>query len=515
MNAIALASGLWIGRRYLIVKKASFERRQQSPDYGKIKSGLNRFDPMQYAQSLNENGRDSYYKYKDSTKIKELEKRVTINLGPTAPEWLWRSAIAELKEVSTPEIILKAFTQLNFKDVIVRSMGVRNDALRNQVIKEWFQSFKHWKGDASSLSLVWLKIRGMPSNAWELKSFKKIVESWGEFLTLDQETLSMEAFDVGRLLMVTSCKYKIDEWINVIVKGRNYYVQVWEEECDDPFDVKGVKHIDHQINTNSISNSVKDGASHADSQFKDKEEGILYGEKYKKAEKLANQKEYSEKMDELALESNAGDNELVVFRDINAPPNENCANRGTIKGTEPKVDFEHPNPWYADSLMGTNTVDIQESPLVEEVQETAIQMVQENQNKLQAVNENAVLEKSPDIHTEPNNGESEFKLLPAFIIPKVLRAKKRKELRALCDSLEEYDRISGGYQSSNNNNSNSISSGDIANRNEVILRELKDAIEVNKILNVNFHESDEATLNRLLQLEVVELKRRKQLNPGC
>ncbi|KAH7841442.1 hypothetical protein Vadar_029922 [Vaccinium darrowii] len=499
MNAIDLASGLWIGRRHLIVKKANFERRQQSPVYGKIKSGMNRFDPVQYTQCLNEDGRDSHCKYKDSTKIKELEKRVTINLGPTASEWLWRSAIAELKEVSTPEIILKAFTQLNFKDVIVRSMGgkfmiitfpsieVRNDALRNQVIKEWFQSFKHWKGDAASLSrLVWLKIRGMPLNAWELKSFKKIAESWGEFLTLDQETLSMEAFDVGRLLMVTSCKYKIDEWINVIVKGRNYHVQVWEEECDDPFDVKGVKHIDHQLNTNSISNSVNNGASHADPQFKEKGEGTLYGEKYNIAEKSANQKEYSEKMDELALESNAGDKALIVFRDINAPPNENCANRVLINETEPIVDLENPIPLSADPLMGTNTADIQESPLAEEVQETPIQMVQGNQNKLQAVNENEVVEKSPNIHVEPKMGSrnSNCCLLSLF-------------------------------QKCNNNNSNSISSGDIANRNEVILRELKDAIEVNKLLNVNFHESDEVTLNRLLQLEVEELKRRKQLNPGC
>ncbi|KAH7853429.1 hypothetical protein Vadar_002303 [Vaccinium darrowii] len=177
INAISRASGLWIGRRNLVVKKASFERRHQKPDHGKITPGLNRFAPLQYAQTLNVGGRDSCYRNKDFTQIKDLEKRITINLVPTASEWLWRSAIADLKEVSIPEIIMNAFTELNFKDVQARSMGGkfmlitfpniedRNNALGNQVIKGWFQSFKHWNGDAASLSrLVWLKIRGMPGN---------------------------------------------------------------------------------------------------------------------------------------------------------------------------------------------------------------------------------------------------------------------------------------------------------------------------------------------------------------
>lgn len=95
-NAIAQASGIWIGRRNLIVKQAKYGRRNQR-------------------ESRDDNG--------GFTKMKDLEKRITINLQPTASDWLWRSAIADLKEVSTPEIILKAFSDLNFKDVQVRSMG--------------------------------------------------------------------------------------------------------------------------------------------------------------------------------------------------------------------------------------------------------------------------------------------------------------------------------------------------------------------------------------------------------
>lgn len=96
-----------------------------------------------------------------------------------------------------------------------------------------------------------------------LSPFKRITEVWGEFLTLDQETIHEESFDIGRLLMVTSSKHKIDDWINITVKGRIYSVQVWEEEHNDPFDVNGLKDRDHFSNfNNEVQKSpCKDSAS--------------------------------------------------------------------------------------------------------------------------------------------------------------------------------------------------------------------------------------------------------------
>lgn len=85
----------------------------------------------------------------------------------------------------------------------------------------------------------------MPLNVWEIKSFKRIVEVWGELLTLDHETIHEESFDVGRILLVTGCNHKIDDWINITVKGRKYNVHVREEECNDPFDVNGIKNKAH------------------------------------------------------------------------------------------------------------------------------------------------------------------------------------------------------------------------------------------------------------------------------
>ncbi|KAH7850469.1 hypothetical protein Vadar_033471 [Vaccinium darrowii] len=520
VNAIAQVSGLRIGRRNLIVKQASYGKRNQRLGNDKAWPVSNRFTPLQKTQILPEVNRNMSSRKRDSTQFKELENRVTIYLQPTASEWLWRSAIAELKDVSTPEIIQNAFSELKFKNIQVRSMGGkfmiitfqnsedRNKALVNQVIKGWFQSFKHWNGDAASLSrIVWLKVRGMPLNAWELKSFKKIAESWGEFLTLDQETLSMDAFDVGRLLITTSCKYKIDEWINVVVKGKNYRVQVWEEECNDPFDVNGDKHKTHQFSSNIVpqSSPVNDKVSLLEKLNKDSDEGESSKVK-KNTDEMGIHRELSEKNDEVAHDDTQGENPLVV--------NEIVANGVIIHelGSSETVGAHCPKPTR--NPLGTDALECQQSPHVVEVLETPFQSLKDNQVNNQALIVHGASQNLSTPHVEHiNDIGSEFNQLPAFIVPKVVRAKKRKELRALCDTLEEFDRISVlSQKNSNSNHSDSISCGDIAKRNEVILRELKDAIEVNKSLNVKFHESDEVTLNRLLQLEVEELNRRHQAN---
>ncbi|KAH7848860.1 hypothetical protein Vadar_009323 [Vaccinium darrowii] len=274
----------------------------------------------------------------------------------------------------------------------------RNNALVNHVIKWWFHSLKHWKGDAASLlRLIWLNIRGMPLNAWELKSFKKIAESWGEFLVLNQEMLSMDSFDVGRLLIVTNCKYKIDEWINVIVKGRNYQVQVWEEECNDPFDVKGANH-DHQFcSINRLShNPAKDSASHVDIQSKDKDVEKA-NSLHKEVEEAVNQKDNFDNLETLAHDVPARENLLLDSGDRHAMPDERDANEvlfNEVVGSQ--------NPLSANSVSGN-----QEPHSAEVVQETLSQRLKENEANKQAFTEEGTLKNVSATHVEPANKERE------------------------------------------------------------------------------------------------------------
>ncbi|KAH7841955.1 hypothetical protein Vadar_010007 [Vaccinium darrowii] len=223
--AIANANGLWVGRRNLLVKRASYDR-------GMVSTGSN---PQMMGIPLAE-------------KQKDIVASKSLNFQPIATSWLQTSAVVKLMTLSTPDLVLKAFHEFKMKEIQVRSLGGmymiitfqskddRDQAMANSVIRSWFSSFEPWNGDAASLSrLVWINCRGMPLNIWCHNSFKRIGEMWGEFIALDVETIHGLSYDVGRLLIVTEKQERIDEWINICVRGRNYKVKVWEEECKDPF----------------------------------------------------------------------------------------------------------------------------------------------------------------------------------------------------------------------------------------------------------------------------------------
>ncbi|KAH7861886.1 hypothetical protein Vadar_032187 [Vaccinium darrowii] len=520
-EAIVQTSGLRVGRRNLFVKNAKFGRRSPSGGEMKGRDDFNRFAPLNNTHFAADKGNFSKDRCEGFPPIKDVEKRISINLQPIASEWLWRSAIAELKDVSTPEIISNAFSSMKFNEVKVRSMGGkfmiitfqnkddRIRALSSNVIKGWFLSFKHWNGDAASLSrTVWLKIRGMPLNAWGCFSFKRIAQLWGEFLTLDQETLLEESFDVGRLLMVTNCSHKIDEWINIAVKGRNYRVQVWEEECNDPFDVKAINLKEQQMSNNNNLHSCPrmDRASQVNFASYDNHVSPA-----KNVEKDEGPSKEAEKNGNMLINETSGENLLednnLVEDIINKTANvETLIENNVLCGVGSRIPMKAAN--NLDSFEEEVKETTSNTAAAEEVQETPSKELLEKQMNIHVDTDSEVL-KSTSLQLPK---DLEFSKLPEFLIPKVVRTKKRKELRALCATIEEFERVSDiniQYQVSGNNPT-SVSSGDIAKRNEAILKELSEAIQVNKSLNVKFHESDEVTLNRMLQLEVEEIKRRQQ-----
>ncbi|KAH7846149.1 hypothetical protein Vadar_010477 [Vaccinium darrowii] len=180
----------------------------------------------------------------------DVDESATFYVKPIASEWLSRSAVVLLKSPSTPEIVLKASEQANFPDVVVKSLGghsmiltftskeVRNLALTDSTLIDWFISLKPWNGESASLSrFVWLKCRGMPLQSWNVNTFKRIGDYCGVFINTDAETAFEQSYDIGRILISTDYQERIEEWINLVVNGKLYKVKIWEEECDDPFNI--------------------------------------------------------------------------------------------------------------------------------------------------------------------------------------------------------------------------------------------------------------------------------------
>lgn len=200
----------------------------------------------------------------------KLDESASFNVKPIATEWLSRSAVVMLKSPSTPELVSKALDHANFPDVSVKSLGglsmiltfiskeIRDLALTNHTLKDWFFSFKPWNGESASLSrFVWIKCRGLPLQSWNLSTFRLIGDYCGVFINTDAETGLGLSYDIGRFLISTEYQEKIEEWINLIVNGKVYKVRIWEEECDDPFTVifKDKENIAVQTGT-SLNNNV-------------------------------------------------------------------------------------------------------------------------------------------------------------------------------------------------------------------------------------------------------------------
>lgn len=117
--------------------------------------------------------------------VKHDEKLISINVQPTASEWLSKSVVVQLNDITTTEMVQKAFIENNFSDVVLRLLGGLNRivtfkskedrkmALNNNLIKGWFQSFKPWNGQAAGKPrLVWIKCKGIPLNTWGALKFK-------------------------------------------------------------------------------------------------------------------------------------------------------------------------------------------------------------------------------------------------------------------------------------------------------------------------------------------------------
>lgn len=98
--AIANANGLWVGRRNLIVKRASYDRGMASVGFNSQMMGV-----------------------PQANKQKEVDARRTLKFQPIATSWLQTSVIVKLLTLSTPDLVLKAFHEFKMKEIQVRSLG--------------------------------------------------------------------------------------------------------------------------------------------------------------------------------------------------------------------------------------------------------------------------------------------------------------------------------------------------------------------------------------------------------
>lgn len=486
---MANGNGLRFGYRSLIVKWARYDgytnlsrsyRSFSNPSRGRefrVGHKLNqRFQPhFQVGASQIPNPGD----------LKEEEKRVTLNFHPIAADWLSTILVARLKKITTTEHVLEGFLKTGFHNVVVKSMGGldliitfqskddRLAALSNPMVLGWFRYIKPWNGEASGSSrLVWLKCRGIPLNTWCHSTFRRIGEIWGDFISLDYETLKEESYEVGRMMIATENSNRIDDWINVTVRGRNHSVKVWEEECDDPFNER---HIRDWLKVHIPDPSEKS---------KNKETVFGRDDDVDSGRNLAQSREAAQD----GVHTDGG-----IMR-VDIPTTLLLMDGSSRKLQVPRVtvfNSEKVVQEAEESVMGESAVNYNQPSTIEEPQVEPVKIAEDQQM--------GIRETLPVQIMDP--------LFEHFIqnqvvhdgIPKEARVKKREPLSEILDVRGPLNHLE---------QSGSIDSGDIRHRSQVILKTYRDAVATSKKLGVIHHESDEAVVNRLVQLNIEEHKNR-------
>lgn len=262
-RAITRLNGIWIGYERLLVKEASFgqqtERRSQKKkevwptkeanavqNTEQVVGILNRkVSPLQsYANAVkgeattNKGGEEGF------------KQRIQIKVNQIGNGWLFRSAIAVLRRIIHLKKLEDNFKKEHGESVKIRAMGgrkviitfmdskQRDEQLKGTWMERWFENSSKWNGDPASFErFVWLQCKGIPLNAWNAETFKRIGETWGDFICTGGDTIKERTFSKANILIATEVNERIDCSIQVLVNGIEYSVKVTEEfTCDNPDD---------------------------------------------------------------------------------------------------------------------------------------------------------------------------------------------------------------------------------------------------------------------------------------
>ncbi|KAI8523436.1 hypothetical protein RHMOL_Rhmol13G0073500 [Rhododendron molle] len=165
--------------------------------------------------------------------------QLTLHVKPSGHGWLYRSAVAVMHRVVFMMTLQVSFGMESDQVAQFRSLGgrsvlitfqnqeVSDSLIEGQWMKLWFDKVKPWEGEPASLErFVWLSRKGLPLNAWNVQTFKLVVELWGCFIMMDESTLKDLYFAEGKVLIATQEKCSIDSWIRIELAGVFYDVKV-------------------------------------------------------------------------------------------------------------------------------------------------------------------------------------------------------------------------------------------------------------------------------------------------
>ncbi|KAI3498048.1 hypothetical protein L1887_33758 [Cichorium endivia] len=106
-------------------------------------------------------------------------------------------------------------------------------------IKEWMKEFRLWTKEYVIRSrLTWIKLYGVPADAWSEKNFKKIASMWGTVVKLENcDFYAASTLVAGRVLISTPYEFPLEKEVVIKLEDRKVWVMVkdegWVDEVGD------------------------------------------------------------------------------------------------------------------------------------------------------------------------------------------------------------------------------------------------------------------------------------------
>ncbi|GKV02366.1 hypothetical protein SLEP1_g14813 [Rubroshorea leprosula] len=99
------------------------------------------------------------------------------------------------------------------------------------LLGNWFEDVKPWTPTVVATErFAWIRCQGLPVHAWKSETFETFGRLWGNFVSLDDSTISKKRFDAARFLITTPSTESISKSITVKINGESFTLKFSEEE---------------------------------------------------------------------------------------------------------------------------------------------------------------------------------------------------------------------------------------------------------------------------------------------
>lgn len=108
--------------------------------------------------------------------------------------------------------------------------------------KQWFRSIKLWqKNVVDTERVTWIRVHGVPCNAWNIDFFVRIANTMGKFIIMDENFTADGNMDLARILVRVPLSFFLKERVLVVIDDDVFELS-FREDALGPFRVVNKKH---------------------------------------------------------------------------------------------------------------------------------------------------------------------------------------------------------------------------------------------------------------------------------